>query len=1299
MPIDAVCPECQNRFRLQEGMVGKSMRCPVCQEVFVVKEAAPAAGGKGPGEKPPATDTPPRSRSDIPPVVSRSGSVSDFVPVITDVAPARPAPAAPPRPTPPAPAQPQVVTTPPPPRPAAGRPPATPVKPPAAGDFPWDEGPKTKPAPVELKWTPTVAPPVNPEAPPIPLRPADDEPIDLRPAEEEVVALAPTRPPKSKKRLGVLLGMVAFVVLALGVGGFFLVRYINDAPERLLAAGRKDYEAANYDQARRVFDQLVTEYPTHRLVPEARFFGELSALRGALRSPMMAEDPTPGLAQWKKFLDALNDPDVGPFAAKGRFAIDVWQAGDKLADDLATKAGRSLNPDAPDEAEKWMAELDAVEKDLDRFRPDEEPRKESRAKAVAELRQQIEVARIRADKLNELEKLLGDGSDESIGVADKRALELGMDKDHAYLAMKDRVEQRIQAKATYVREPQPIPPTAVPDDGLTSLLFAPRFDRGDRRAQPGLTSVFFCLARGVLYALDEPDGRVLWAARTGLDTDIMPVRVPASDQNPEMVLVASNTGNQFGITARQGRNGVPLWHHALAVPCQGPAVVVGPHAYVPLSDKDGTVLEIALGAGEVTGRLIIGRPLGPTLVARPGTGHLYVVAESRAVYVFDVDRHGPLPDFKREEPKLLGVMNTGHPTGSLRGVPVFSNPDPNEPGPRFFVLGQASGIDTMKLRAFRLADTPDGSPDPNPVAKEIALPGWASFPPHCDGEKVAVVTDQGEFGLYGLALAGNKDEDLFSFPSRPPGPGEMRPSRGQVVLAEEGAFWILSGGELRRLRFGISPGAGVHMIQHGDAIPAGEPLHAPQVNPRGDTFVVVTQDGMTCRATAVDARTGQTRWRRELGVMVKGDPLRIGNAVLLLDHAGGMYRIDTKPFTALRSAAWLVDPDDQWLMAQPARGFTAVTGLIPAANGTAVALLAGETETGPVLLVRKYTGAGVQDRRFPATAPLAGQPVVSGNMLVLPLANGTLRRLNLADPAGVLEEGPSWRGDRLSRTAVCYLAPMDPDTLFATDGARSVVRWRWPANSKVFEMEGRLTLSEKLAATPAVVPGSPKGLVLADGKGNLTLWDADRLNPPALKAWRSGEKGLPPGPVQDGLRLESEPGRGPRVVYSAGGRLVWLPPDADGPKWVGPPPYKATEGRPVLDGGRILLTDRAGIVDTLDAVTGKEVREEFRLTGSHAFASAAVPIGPKQFTLPLTDGVGVWLCPIRINQFLVPLADGTLVLGELVWRPEEPPPAKKPKEKDPEDSVPTDKAPKKKGPKDQEPKGKAPEGEPAGKKE
>ena len=214
------------------------------------------------------------------------------------------------------------------------------------------------------------------------------------------------------------------------------------------------------------------------------------------------------------------------------------------------------------------------------------------------------------------------------------------------------------------------------------MLIAPRFDRGERRALPGLNTVFYCLARGVLYALDEADGKVLWAARTGLDTDIMPVRVrgdrsvprPGPRRVEHRQPVRNHRPRRL---ATAGRSGISRWpSRVMARRSSSDRMPTS-----SLDDKDGTVLEIVLATGEIAGRITIGRPLGPVIAARAGTGHLYIPADSRAVYVFDVDRHGPEPEFKKLDPTLLGVMTRDHPPGSLRGVPVFSNPGSERAGP------------------------------------------------------------------------------------------------------------------------------------------------------------------------------------------------------------------------------------------------------------------------------------------------------------------------------------------------------------------------------------------------------------------------------------------------------------------------------------------------------------------------------------------------------------------------------------------------------------------------------------------
>ena len=41
MPINVICSHCESRLNLQEDLLGKQMRCPICREIFTI-EAAPA---------------------------------------------------------------------------------------------------------------------------------------------------------------------------------------------------------------------------------------------------------------------------------------------------------------------------------------------------------------------------------------------------------------------------------------------------------------------------------------------------------------------------------------------------------------------------------------------------------------------------------------------------------------------------------------------------------------------------------------------------------------------------------------------------------------------------------------------------------------------------------------------------------------------------------------------------------------------------------------------------------------------------------------------------------------------------------------------------------------------------------------------------------------------------------------------------------------------------------------------------------------------------------------------------------
>ena len=96
--------------------------------------------------------------------------------------------------------------------------------------------------------------------------------------------------------------------------------------------------------------------------------------------------------------------------------------------------------------------------------------------------------------------------------------------------------------------PQPPPPTAA-----ASLLFVTPVGKTKvREPAPGdpPSTVFLCVARGILYAFDEDNGALVWAARVGPDvTDPPPVaRVDLATGPTDLAVATSNVGGAAAVS-------------------------------------------------------------------------------------------------------------------------------------------------------------------------------------------------------------------------------------------------------------------------------------------------------------------------------------------------------------------------------------------------------------------------------------------------------------------------------------------------------------------------------------------------------------------------------------------------------------------------------------------------------------------------------------------------------------------------------------------------------------------------------
>ena len=191
------------------------------------------------------------------------------------------------------------------------------------------------------------------------------------------------------------------------------------------------------------------------------------------------------------------------------------------------------------------------------------------------------------------------------------------------------------------------------EDAMPGVLVAPVLVKA--KATPADGRVVLALARGVLYALDAERGSVRWARRVGIDTRVLPLRVPADPITPELALVPSSDSRS--VTAVVAETGAVVWRCRLGSPCTGQLVLVGRSLLVPT--LAGRVDEIEISGGRLLGHYPLGQRLSVGGTRQEETSLVYFPGDEFCVYVLDVVKR-----------TCEGVLYSNHPAGSLRGAPI-----------------------------------------------------------------------------------------------------------------------------------------------------------------------------------------------------------------------------------------------------------------------------------------------------------------------------------------------------------------------------------------------------------------------------------------------------------------------------------------------------------------------------------------------------------------------------------------------------------------------------------------------------
>jgi len=1243
--IPVECPHCETRFQLSPEMAGKSMRCPECREVFVAQSAA------APVEVPRADEQP----------FERIES-HDYN------APARVNPAA-----------------------------DHALNPPTLAPLPDDElnPPTIQPARDELN-PPTIQP-LHDELNPPTLAPLPDDVRTARsvptarqlpkaqllrgpkevawsgdaPPAAGVAAAAPVPADRDdgedpfirrRRRRGVpklLLAGVAVAVLGtLAVAGIGLYRYAILTESQLAEEAEAAYKDGNFPAAQQKYEELLVRFDGSSDAEKYRFFADLSGTQAAVGSVTSRENPAPAMKSFNGFVEVHGQSSYAQ--PESGFGADVVQAGRRLAETLADHAGDRLKSFQADRSKKLddLAVAEQTVKDardllpkIDRFRDRQDDNLASVRGRFDGLEKTFTSERHRLSVLAPFRDLPTDPkiTSERIGSFQVALKDNKLTDDAEALQMLAAAEKWLQENVKYTSIARPA--VATPADPLRPVLFAaPVAGSPDPRPVPGVTpDAVFAVARGILYALDAETGRLLWGVRVSAPTADprsvdLPTLVSAGGGGAaDWVLVAGEVAGKPGLTARVARTGEPVWHQPLeALPAARP-VLVGGRVYLPLRDPFGKVVEFETTTGTRTGEVTLRQPVGAGIAVlpgrRPGLNYLFVPGDARRVFVFEVGREDD--QGLQQQPRCVRVFLTDHPNDSLRGEPVLIA-SADEQGPRYMILAQADGPQAMKLRAFPLPPTdtlagPGGVPveEPTPRAAEVTTPGWAWFPPRSDGERVVLATDAGAFVAFGVNQAGNADAPLFTLPTQKPAGEQDAIARSQVVAVEEDTYWAILSGQLVRLRTAIDPARGLRIVPQGTGRPVGEPVNRPQVRPGLGLGVVVARPAGSANLQAVgfDLATGQPRWQRRLGVTPAGPPVAAADGpCVVADEDGGVYTATPRADPAGTGAAAEV-------AARPFADLAGRATVVGSPDGRTAWVLAPEADDrGRRLRVRCVVGGKLaSDAVVPLPDEPAGRPVVFGESVLIPVANGYVYRYTPGDSQ--MAVGPLWRGDAAGEKPECFLTPLGTEEFLATDGGRKFLHWRWQTGAKHEKVGGPWESREPITMPPAAIGSAENQRFLAlDATGVAFLFDADKPGTDPVRRWRSGEKSAIPTGKPTGLPATITADGRTLVVYSIDRRhLVALDPARPEPAWVRrdlPSPQAGALVGWTAAGRRLIATDQAGQVVTLDAASGKEVAR-----------SPSPPVG----TIAVAPGVplGEWA--------LVVLADGSAATISLPGKPESAP--------------------------------------------
>ncbi|HZZ82621.1 MAG TPA: PQQ-binding-like beta-propeller repeat protein, partial [Gemmataceae bacterium] len=934
-------------------------------------------------------------------------------------------------------------------------------------DFPGDDEPaaEASAAPATEAWQPEAwdALPVRDSVAPTATRGAGGSPAHPEQGQDRAGETTPPTPEKAVRSprrwaplvIGAMLAILGIVAL---IGWRSISQSIASNEKERFDAAKALYDKREFADASAALQKMHRDFPDSIDSKKYRFLAELSDVREAVyRYHESPDELSKSLQRVLQFATVYKDD---PLLRKRE--SDVWETLDDLARQL-TKAAES------DKSSPQLAQARRAWSEAKRFQPPPNKSKSERERTFEEdwaridkmLAEHHERERVIATIKKHIEKATAAGVQESLLLAEKT-------KRTSESEIRGLLNDLFKAqREQVVFEPASLDSkqNVAAEDDLPSLSITPTvaFTRPVAVSGP----LVLALARGVLYALEPTKGELRWARRVGIDTHVLPLRVPADAITPELLLVLSS--DQRSLSAVIADTGETFWQTPLSGACLGTPVLVDRQVLV--ATVGGRIDEIEIAEGRRLGSYEVGQPLPLGGIRQPGTPLVYFPGDEFCLYAFDITKRS-----------CTNILYTRHRAGTLPGLPTFVRAGKQS----LLLWSERRGPGQAEIKPYALPLT---EPEQAPIKPRIAIDGLSASPSLL-GDRLSVLSETGMLSLWSYHQKGTRDPLLFPLLKHDFAlEASKRPGRCEVVHGDADNLWALTHGHLHRIELAFDSKRGPDLVARWtQPVKLGNLLHAAQAarEPDGTHVLFLTtqaEDHPTCLCSAIDANAGKILWQRQLGAIPQDAP-QIVDTHVVLPESLGLLRIAI----GKSDKRWTSAGD--WLLQESWRG----------ANHTLL--------TTPNSIVRLSWATGDKKLRVQIgsdklraldvelPAPPHGTPAIIDQHLLLPLYNGIIARIDLQ--TGSLVNGPDWRAVGAEDQSLGHILPLTTSDFIATDGSRGLQRIS--TDGKAWDKRASAQLAFRITAAPVLVSdGGKPGICVADASDTLTLLDADRLT--VLRRW------------------------------------------------------------------------------------------------------------------------------------------------------------------------------------------------------